>query len=106
VKIAHPVCINSELVTVGKFSAPIVQKLKRLNQNRPEFPDRKADSFWSEKRHMDLHLVALKIQAKNRRRGVRKLIPTNPIMGGTFTTNPCVFSDRHRGADQVTHFPV
>lgn len=65
-KIAHPVCINSELVAVGKFGAPIVKKPKRLNPNRTEFPDRKADSFWTEKRHMELHLVALKIQAKNR----------------------------------------
>lgn len=50
VKNAHPVCRNSELVLVGKLGAGIVQKLERLNLNRPEFPDRNADTFWSEKR--------------------------------------------------------
>ena len=48
-KIAHPVCINSELVTVGKLGALKLRKLKRLNPNRTEFPDRNADSFRSEK---------------------------------------------------------
>lgn len=47
---AHPVCINSEVVLVRKFGAPIVQKLKHLKANRTEFPDRNADSFWSGKR--------------------------------------------------------
>ena len=47
---AYSVCKNSELVLVRKFGAPIVQKLERLNPNRTEFPDRNADSFWSEKR--------------------------------------------------------
>lgn len=49
-KNGHPMCKNSELVTVRKFGAAIVQKLKRLDPNRPEFPDRNANTFWSEKR--------------------------------------------------------
>ena len=105
-KIAHPVCINSELVTVRKFVAAIVQKLERLNPNRPEFPDRNADSFWTEKRHMELHLVVLKIQVGNRWAVGKKTHSHEPGMDGTFTTNPCTFLDRHEGADQVNQFPV
>jgi hypothetical protein len=87
------VCKNSELVLVGKLGALIVQKLKRLNPNRTEFPDRNADSFWSENR--------ANLDCGNGRAGCKEIHSREQVQDVDSTTTRVYFPDRFGGSFRI-----